>query len=611
MRRIEYYVFLVAAVVATAACQKVNTDTKDQVDPEASAMVFTASIEGLESKTTLTGDRKVVWTAGDEISINGIVYVATPQDGDASKATFSKKNASDEDPAAPYNAYYPASLYNSGNASLPETITTNSIESLPMYATGSSTELSFKNICGVIALTVNKSLIDNVNTVTVKSSNCSMSGEFTVDADFNAVLSDAAKAAMNTVECRKGTSTDDAVVFYIPVPAQTYLHLNFYVVNEHDAKKSMTTKLNRQITIERNAVYPLTFVEAGPEIIDEPANCYIVSKAGTYGFPATKGNSNESVGEVASVAVLWESNGTSTAPSVGSLVSNVAYANGTISFQASNVKGNAVIAAKDASGNILWSWHIWLTDTPETHVYKNGTRVIDRSLGAISAEPGDVGDVGAVGLMYQWGRKDPFMGSSSITSVSMAASTLSEWPIVDSGKTVAYATANPTTFIKGDSTNGDWLSSKDDSLWGSTKTIYDPCPAGYRVPDGGDKGLWSMSLGTVGNDVDPDNSDVQNTTYTESSESNGSAWNPSKRGVQLGSGSTKEIGFQESIWYQASGFISNETGYLVNVGNFGRVWSCTTTENDAYNFHFNRANLFPTASNNRANGHSVRCVKIQ
>ena len=45
---------------------------------------------------------------------------------------------------------------------------------------------------------------------------------------------------------------------------------------------------------------------------------------------------------------------------------------------------------------------------------------MDRNLGATSAA---LGDVGALGLLYQWGRKDPFLGSLSITESEVAAST--------------------------------------------------------------------------------------------------------------------------------------------------------------------------------------------
>ena len=125
---------------------------------------------------------------------------------------------------------------------------------------------------------------------------------------------------------------------------------------------------------------------------------------------------------------------------------------------------------------------------------------MDRNLGATSATPGSVG---ALGLFYQWGRKDPFLGSRSISSSTKAASTLS-WPSNVSSNssdgTIAYATAHPTTFITCNSSNDDWYytgsSSTDNTRWQSSKTIYDPCPPGWRVPDGGDNGIWSKAVGS-------------------------------------------------------------------------------------------------------------------
>ena len=182
---------------------------------------------------------------------------------------------------------------------------------------------------------------------------------------------------------------------------------------------------------------------------DGNANCYIVSQPGKYKFKTVKGNSISSVGEVKSTSVLWESFGTSTTPSKGELIKRVQYEDGYILFQTPSIlkKGNAVIAAKDSDGEILWSWHIWLTDMPEEQVYFNdaGT-MMDRNLGATSAIPGDVG---AIGLLYQWGRKDPFLGSSSSDVAVQAKSTIS-WPVAVECRphtgTISYSIAHPTTF---------------------------------------------------------------------------------------------------------------------------------------------------------------------
>jgi hypothetical protein len=160
------------------------------------------------------------------------------------------------------------------------------------------------------------------------------------------------------------------------------------------------------------------------------ANSYIVSSSGSYKFIPTKGNSTKSIGSISSVEVLWETFGTDKAPCVGDLIRDVKYEGGYIHFKtpALFVKGNAVIAAKNINGIILWSWHIWLTDNPKSqeysNVYKDAGYMMDRNLGATTAVPGATG---SLGLLYQWGRKDPFLGSSSINSSNIASSTI-QWP---------------------------------------------------------------------------------------------------------------------------------------------------------------------------------------
>lgn len=121
----------------------------------------------------------------------------------------------------------------------------------------------------------------------------------------------------------------------------------------------------------------------------------------------------------------------------------------TIAFStgAEFLKGNAAIAAKDAEGTILWSWHIWLTDKPKDQAYNNGAgTMMDRNLGATSATPGDAG---ALGLLYQWGRKDPFPGSSSISENIAAKATLVRWPqeLISEGVSIDYTVQNPTIII--------------------------------------------------------------------------------------------------------------------------------------------------------------------
>ena len=325
------------------------------------------------------------------------------------------------------------------------------------------------------------------------------------------------------------------------------------------------------------------------------ANSYIVSEAGSYKFTPTKGNSSESVGAVASAEVLWESFGTDVTPSVGDLIKSVSYADGVISFQTADTfkEGNAVIAAKDANGNILWSWHIWLTDQPQGQVYYNNAgTMMDRNLGATSATPGDVG---ALGLLYQWGRKDPFLGSSSISSNTLAKSTIT-WPSAvstsSSRGTVDYVTSNPTVFVYASSSPYDWhYSSRDNTLWtnsSSTKSIYDPCPAGWRVPDGGDNGVWSKALGS-------------------SSYFTGYPYDSTNKGMNF----SGKFGSDQTIWFPASGYRLNYDGSLLNVGSSGYCWSAFPYDYYAYYLRFrNNGDVSPSDYNLRASGRSVRCLQV-
>ena len=328
------------------------------------------------------------------------------------------------------------------------------------------------------------------------------------------------------------------------------------------------------------------------------ANSYIISAAGSYKFSTVKGNSSESVGAVASAEVLWESFGTDVTPNVGDLVKNISYKNGEVTFQTADTfkEGNAVIAAKDASGNILWSWHIWLTDQPEGQVYYNdaGT-MMDRNLGATSAISGDVG---ALGLLYQWGRKDPFLGSSSISSNTLAKSTIT-WPSAvssdSSNGTIAFATANPTTFITYNDSNSDWYytgsSSTDNTRWTtseSNKSIYDPCPAGWRVPDGGSNGVWSKALGS-------------NASFTQRT-----LFDRTNKGMNL----SGKFGSASTIWYPASGYYYDTGGSLGYVGNYGDYWSASPNRYYAYALDFNsNGRVDPAFGSPRASGNSVRCLQ--
>ena len=151
--------------------------------------------------------------------------------------------------------------------------------------------------------------------------------------------------------------------------------------------------------------------------------------------------------------------------------------------------GNAVIAAYDASNAIIWSWHIWFTDEPATSEI-GGSYWMDRNLGATCANV--KGDIKSCGLYYQWGRKDPMRapaswdGTFSATTPELGESE-QEIPVSEINGTIAASIANPRQFINtypGGAGPKDWIYNTEhvDRWMDSKKTMFDPCPAGYKVP---------------------------------------------------------------------------------------------------------------------------------
>ena len=147
-------------------------------------------------------------------------------------------------------------------------------------------------------------------------------------------------------------------------------------------------------------------------------------------------------------------------------------------------RGNALIGAYDATDNLMWSWHIWVTDKPLNLNYGNGYISQDRNLGAVSSESSFYAknSVAVSGMCYQWGRKDPL---NPDICIDPAHNHKYKVTVTPSQKPMRQSHSRPTTFYHSD---GEWCSDGNDYQWGYIsdqdemyKTMYDPCPPGYRV----------------------------------------------------------------------------------------------------------------------------------
>ena len=357
------------------------------------------------------------------------------------------------------------------------------------------------------------------------------------------------------------------------------------------------------------------------------SNSYIVTDSGLYKFKAVQGNSTEHVGEVATVNVLWESFGTATAPRACELISATWYKDDYAIFNvpADFKEGNALIAAKNSDGEILWSWHIWLLSSqPEEHVYANDAGIMmDRNLGALSMVKGDAK---GFGLLYQWGRKDPFPGSANLDGTTGVATTGKSFLDVATQEkgTIRYATQNPQTFLIQES-NGfvDWLyptsdGKYDDSRWMSEKTKYDPCPPGWRVPDGGPDGIWALAglpeSGAISREnIFPDPVNRPNDYYQQLT-----LYPYPVEDKELGGFTVLAENAGEDAWYPCAGGINSAELVFSSVGREGYYWSATSCKNaNVYGLNFYYYNdtkaegafVFGSAMLPRTSGNSVRCCK--
>ena len=261
-------------------------------------------------------------------------------------------------------------------------------------------------------------------------------------------------------------------------------------------------------------------------------------------------------------------------------------------------QGNAVIAVKDENGKIMWSWHIWVTNK---NVYETQavTASYQGTTQTLMFMPFPLGwndsTTAPTCTFYQWGRKDPFPPSdgSSLTSNNnkkvykydtSGTSITVNWSPSNSQATIATSVLNPSTFY---CFNGNWCSQSSNELWNVgeddyyvdfetiTKSVYDPSPAGFRLPE--------------------------TAAFTGFTTNNGK-WNDTTKGYTF---TTNNV---ETYW-QACGYRLFYSGSLYDGGSHGNYWLADpsdTTSGRSLCFH--SGTVDPRSDSNRAFGFSVRPV---
>lgn len=642
----KMYILALAALVMAFSCQK--TENSPEATSEPVVRTFTCTFADADTKLAIDdANGKTTWKVGDEILIRGRWTGKSGSNYYSRVVTLTSENIKDAGKTASFEveeiysissgsrwqkgntqlfAVYPASavVINNGSTNWNEntpfnTTNTQLVAGYNDVTVNDGNSFTMYNLCGIISFKVT----GDFDTYTFAGNNAEAVGY----EDYKAALyMGSADPSLTWVSGGSALTSisgpvtgDGSTVNYICLPNGASFTGGFTVNFFKSGSIIKTLSTTKPVTVSRNEYRPMGNVTAylkdyvapsthdsaisttGATALDASgnANCYIVDGSvaanaeKVFTFKAYKGNSTAGVGTVAKAELLWETWNNAETVTENSVIAAVDfekkaendYYTMVFKMPATLHAGNALIAAKDATDNILWSWHIWVpNDMPTTNTYGFGEHaMMSRNLGALVDAEGDAStdvDIRSLGLMYQWGRKDPFPGAGSFfeTKGSHAAATYpaSKHTTATGKLTIAQGISSPTQYGKGASDADDWTTEPATSLWAGTKTIYDPCPPSYRVPTRAD-----VTFINSGPSISSEN---KNTTHY---------W------FNLGTPATQ---------FASTGFI--EEGGLSNYRNIERsiIWAAeTNSEGKGRCALYNNGSLSAT-SQCKARGGIIRCV---
>jgi len=456
------------------------------------------------------------------------------------------------------------------------------------------------------------------------------------------------------------------------VPFATYFELYGEGIGAYSGEKFLVrlypgNNTQNNYSVKRNTRYVLTANLANLSLSDRRilkvgSNCYIVKPGESVSIPISR--ANESLLDL-QIPDIYNSNCTAslyweTGVTAGEVVtlSNTNCSGGTFTVNGVD-KGNAVIALRNNdTGRILWSWHIWVSDadfkssnTISLTANLNSYTFMDRNLGATEIAGSKDSDnnyqtyIATAGMLYQWGRKDPFLppavdqsnivsyaGTSPITAISqnnikdnyiaVGATTANGAVYVNHGDTylmmapltntgsfafadqLSYSVLSPMLLLQnwGGSTARTSTTDFQPNLmgidsWGgeyfAVKTVYDPCPTGWRVPSyreyDSDFSPWEYM-------AKPSNNWASDKPYFQTP-ANGAFCDWLRAPVNYG-------------LYSVPGYRDPLTGAYVKVGSSCRYWLASGFgyNNGSYAMLFTAYNT-SFDNLNRGAAASVRCVK--
>lgn len=224
----KYFIYTLLLTLTLAITVISCKSDEEVVQPKKEALVFTGIIDESVTRTDIeiSGNEGLVkWVEGDEIDINGVKYVAHPDETDPRIATFTLKAGEETEAVANESGKYVAT-YGDVNHQV-RTSTSNNYA--PMSAESETTTLNFTNSCGMLKLNIKGD--KSISSIKV--------GEYTLTCD--------PVVALNTE-----TGTD----FYVALPADTYSNLKLVFTASDNTVCTKTA--NKDIQITENHIRRIT-----------------------------------------------------------------------------------------------------------------------------------------------------------------------------------------------------------------------------------------------------------------------------------------------------------------------------------------------------------------
>jgi hypothetical protein len=234
-------IFSIATVAFLCSCAE-EDGTVSYLSREDGHIVRIVAGFDPSTRTVLNNNNTVSWTSGDKICVNGVesAAAAAASSGPLPAATAMFTVSSLTDPTGPYYCLYPSSLYTNytGGSTyaggvypveLPSAqpyLSTGFAQDInPSAAYKTSGNASFKNLCGIVKVTVTKTGRADITKVRFLAKNEYVSGEGTVTiTSSGATLTMGTGATSNKyvdVEFSAAQAVSGTDIYFV-VPAQTY-----------------------------------------------------------------------------------------------------------------------------------------------------------------------------------------------------------------------------------------------------------------------------------------------------------------------------------------------------------------------------------------------------